>query len=387
MNLKKCKKKDNYFDIKFKNLEENFSHTKFYKTYMLDKNINYKSFFWFSFGCLILYPIILGFLLWLVVEKKSIIQIILSLLGNWEKSLNLDMQHYIELIKSIYSVCLVIYLAVSVVWVEFETSKIIDNDIKLKIKKFMLSICLLSSVLILWGRYDPFSKVINYLHIVYPMTKSQLDIFLFVEQISYPKLYLPLLGFLLFNKVFFAIINLILLYFFNFKFKILLLLFLMMVFYETFSSVVTWLTSEGEEIQYRYHIEFLILSFLSIFFAFFENGASLLGIIPVLICLVIATLKECFNKTLLMNSLIIFIGYSMSLALSSSKSIKIMFQIFNASVISLYICVWFISKVKILKYMNSEEKDAVNGIAKEAFGGGIMGAIVFFILTLLRNML
>lgn len=86
MNFKKMhRKKDNYFDIKFKKLEENFSHTKFYKTYMVDRNINYKSFFWFSFGCLILYPIILGSLLWLVIEKKSIIQIILSLLGNWEK--------------------------------------------------------------------------------------------------------------------------------------------------------------------------------------------------------------------------------------------------------------------------------------------------------------
>lgn len=65
------------------------------------------------------------------------------------KSLNLDMQHYIELIKSIYGICLVIYLAVSVVWVEFETSKIIDSDIKLKIKKFVLTIVLLSCVLIL----------------------------------------------------------------------------------------------------------------------------------------------------------------------------------------------------------------------------------------------
>lgn len=54
------------------------------------------------------------------------------------------MQHYIELIKLIYGVCLVIYLAVSVVWVEFETPKIIDNDIKLKIKKFILTIGLLS---------------------------------------------------------------------------------------------------------------------------------------------------------------------------------------------------------------------------------------------------
>lgn len=188
---------------------------------MVDRNINYKSFFWFSFGCLILYPIILGSLLWLVIEKKSIIQIILSLLGNWEKSLNLDMQHYIELIKSIYGICLVIYLAVSVVWVEFETSKIIDSDIKLKIKKFMLTIVLLSCVLILWGRYDPFSEVINYLHIVHPMTKSQLDIFLFVEQISYPKLHLLLFAFLLFNKIVFVVINFILLYFFNFKFKIL----------------------------------------------------------------------------------------------------------------------------------------------------------------------
>lgn len=86
--------------------------------------------------------------------EKSIIQIFLSLLENWEKSLNLDMQHYIELIKLIYDVCLVIYLAVSVVWVEFETPKIIDNDVKLKIKKFILTIGLLSCVLILWERNE-----------------------------------------------------------------------------------------------------------------------------------------------------------------------------------------------------------------------------------------
>lgn len=64
------------------------------------------------------------------------------------------MQHYIELIKLIYGVCLIIYLAVSVIWVEFETPKIIDNDIKLKIKKFMLTISLLSYVLILWERNE-----------------------------------------------------------------------------------------------------------------------------------------------------------------------------------------------------------------------------------------
>lgn len=381
MNLKGFRKKmKNRFEVKYKKWEQQFYSTELYKTYIEDKSIRYKSYFWFSFSSLILYPLIMGALLWLIVEKKSVIQIVFDFLKNWEKSLNLDMQQYIVLIKTIYKASFGIYLSISIGWLEFETTKITDNSIKIKLKKVGTSLALVFIIVTMWGRYDLFPQFANWFHVAQPMNKYELHTFLSLEGLISFKFYLATLAF---KTISFTIINVLTLYYFNFRFKVLLFLFIMMIFYETLSSVISWITSEEAVIYYEYTVEFIILSFCSIFCAFFENSASLLGIIPIIICIGVAAIKG-FNKTLLMNSFIIFIGYTMALALDNSKSIEFMFQVFNSIIVSLYICIWLVSKVKILKRMDKSEKSAVENIIKEIFGGGIIGAFTVLILTLLK---
>lgn len=361
------------------------------KEYQLNSKMSSRNYFWFSVSSLILYPLILAALLWLVDEQKSMFQILKSQLDLWLGTSTMGIKDYVQLVGILYGSCILIYSIVSVLWIEvviaFDTNfskKII------KIIKVLGTIILFIILITMWGQLD--------------ITKIAVD---FISDIKMPSILEKITKDTLFTTYIIKIIVLVgtplitliniicnlmtwLLCFSSYKFRISILFSILVVFFELTSYGIIWIISKtySKHQKLLYNLtEFIILSCISIIFAN-EGKLFWISLIITIYCFYIA-IKNDFDRTQMTNSFILFIGTLISnLFKNNSSNVMIcdLLHLFMSMTVALYICEWFVLKVGIIGKLSEKEKNSIEDVIKNLFGG-LAGSVVILIFVLVEHFL
>ncbi|QTQ39305.1 hypothetical protein [Lactobacillus taiwanensis] len=364
---------------------EPFTELPIYNKNHLNHKINSKNYFWFSMSTLLIYPLVLAGLLWEIAEQKSIFQILKNQLGLWIKNSNMGMVHYLQLFKIIYGSCILIYLIVTILWIEVIIAS--GTDVS-KVIKIICIIILFASLMITWGQLNFVKRVIDFVsrnNNLYGLNISDKDIWCIAYLFKLGNLIeIPLLFCI---KLIYNFIFIVTYWFVCYRFKVTLLFSILVIIFELISYGIIWMISDGSLQNIRSLLPFMGLSFISILIAN-EEKILWISFIITIYCFYNA-IKNNFDRLLLTNSFILFIGNLISNLFKdnvSNQTVCYLFYLFMSMSIAMYICEWFVLTVRKIKYLGEKEKKTIENVIKNLFGG-LAGSSIMLIIIILEHFL
>ena len=364
---------------------EPFIELPIYNKNHLNDKINSKNYFWFSMSSLLIYPLVLAGLLWEIAEQKSIFQILKNQLGLWIKNLNMGMVHYLQLFKIIYGSCILIYLIVSILWMEVIIAS--GTDVNKVIKKICI-IILFASLMITWGQLNFVKRVIDFIsrnNNLYGLNISDKDIWCITYLFKLGNLIeIPLLFCI---KLIYNFVFIVTYWFVCYRFKVTLLFSILVIIFELISYGIIWMISDGSLQNIRSLLPFMGLSVISILIAN-EEKILWISFIITIYCFYNA-IKNNFDRLLLTNSFILFIGNLYSNLFKdnvSNQTVCYLFYLFMSMSIAMYICEWFVLEVRKIKSLDEKEKKTIENVIKNLFGG-LAGSSIMLIIIILEHFL
>ena len=364
---------------------EPFIELPIYNKNHLNDKINSKNYFWFSMSSLLIYPLVLAGLLWEIAEQKSIFQILKNQLGLWIKNLNMGMVHYLQLFKIIYGSCILIYLIVSILWMEVIIAS--GTDVNKVIKK-ICTIILFASLMITWGQLNFVKRVIDFIsrnNNLYGLNISDKDIWCITYLFKLGNLIeIPLLFCI---KLIYNFVFIVTYWFVCYRFKVTLLFSILVIIFELISYGIIWMISDGSLQNIRSLLPFMGLSVISILIAN-EEKILWISFIITIYCFYNA-IKNNFDRLLLTNSFILFIGNLISNLFKdnvSNQTVCYLFYLFMSMSIAMYICEWFVLEVRKIKSLDEKEKKTIENVIKNLFGG-LAGSSIMLIIIILEHFL
>lgn len=364
---------------------EPFIELPIYNQNHLNDKINSKNYFWFSMSSLLIYPLVLAGLLWEIAEQKSIFQILKNQLGLWIKNSNMGMVHYLQLFKIIYGSCILIYLIVTILWMEVIIAS--GTDVNKVIKKICI-IILFASLMITWGQLNFVKRVIDFIsrnNNLYGLNISDKDIWCITYLFKLGNLIeIPLLFCI---KLIYNFVFIVTYWFVCYRFKVTLLFSILVIIFELISYGIIWMISDGSLPNIRSLLPFMGLSFISILIAN-EEKILWISFIITIYCFYNA-IKNNFDRLLLTNSFILFIGNLISNLFKdnvSNQTVCYLFYLFMSMSIAMYICEWFVLEVRKIKSLDEKEKKTIENVIKNLFGG-LAGSSIMLIIIILEHFL
>lgn len=351
MNKQRRKEIKDCFILKIKELIFKFVELpifeKYQNQYYLNPKINSKNYFWFSISSLIIYPLILAALLWPTGEQKSIIQILKNQMDLWMKNSNEGLIHYLQLVGIIYGSCFLIYSIVSILWIEVVIASGTDLSKFKKLIKGIGSVILFGILIITWGNLKVIKKILDY----------------FIN-IKIPYL--------------------------SYQFRVAVLFGILAVAFEVMTCLIIWLITDinlKRKVLIHRLIIFIVISFISIVIACQKN-LFWLSFLTTLFYFYYA-IKDDFNRILLTNSFILFIGNLISHVIQNTISnitIINLLNLFVSMIVTIYICEWIVLKIRVIKNLTENEKDSIEDIIKNLFGS-LVGSSIILVFVLLERFL
>lgn len=332
----------------------------------------------FTFGYFLVYPLVLLSLLWLIINNKSIVQLLHEQTINYLKSSkNISLLKYSSLIKSVFSSSIIVGITVSFLWIEF------TNKIDKKVLKVMIILIITVRFMLMYGK----NSIVYYISNLF--NSFQYDInavrsYVITISIIYNPKFL-----VLFSPVKFNFIKT--LYFFmtflnTNEVRLVECTLLLTVIFQVITVMISWLITREdrslwEGITIKEYFIFLLISIVIIITT--AVHLNIIGSILVILLLGMSALSD-FNRILLNNSFISFISFLVVISYSNENIVMVL-NIFVSAIEAMYICEWIIADIGYLKTMTDNEDSAVKNVFDNILGTGIAGSIIWLIFTFMKR--
>lgn len=334
----------------------------------------------FTISYFLIYPLILLFLLWLIMNNKSVVQLIQGQTINYLKSSkNISLLKYSSLIESVFSTSIITGITVSFLWIKF------TNKIDKEAVKFIVTFIIIILFIFMYGK----SSIAYFMNSLFHSFKYDINdlrsYLITISMIYNPK------SLILFSTIKFNIIKT--LYFFmtflnTDKMKLVACMTLLTVIFQVITVIISWLITKRDELLWNKRTvkEYFIVLLLSVvIIGTAAVNLYIVGFILVILSFGISALSD-FNRILLNNSFISFISFVVITSYSNENAVMIL-DVFISVIVALYICEWIVADIGYLKTMSNDETSAVKNAFDSILGTGLLGSIIWLIFILIKRLI